>query len=143
MPSACDLAGTVDLEFPWSYVWRPADCQPKHLISFPCDRSCRLTWVPSCGLQGCLQQERASQVLFRPLLVLCSPFGTSHAAAQIQGGKGLSLMPRRAAMSHCSGTSKGILQEFMTVICNVSTCAHGCIFITDFKCIPPFKPTLN
>ena len=32
-------------------------------------------------------RERASQVLFRPLLVLCSPFETSHAAAQIQGGE--------------------------------------------------------
>ena len=118
MPSACDFAGTVGLEFPYSYVWRPADCQPEHLISFPCDRSSRLTWVPSWGLQGCLQQDRASWVLFRPLLVLCLPFETSHAAAQIQRG----------------------WQEFITVTCNVSTCADGSIFITNFKCIPTFRP---
>lgn len=31
-------------------------------------------------------------------------------------------------------------QEFITVTCNVSTCADGSIFITNFKCIPTFRP---
>lgn len=71
MPSACDLAGTVDPQFPCSYVWRPAGCQPEHLISFPCDRSCRLTWVPSWGSQGCLQWEREQARCFSGLCLCC------------------------------------------------------------------------
>lgn len=55
--------GLDGLEFPCSCLWRLADFQPEHLVSFPCDLSSRLTWASSPGGRRVLSSKRQQALM--------------------------------------------------------------------------------